>query len=122
MEIYVRPFPDVNGGKWQVSTSGGSSPRWSPDGGQLFYRNGDSMMAVAVETGTIFKAGAEKRLFQNTYSHDLLAEMWDISPDGKRFLMIKPSASRDEDSGNTGASEETPRKINIVLKERVPVD
>ena len=37
-EVYVRPFPDVDKGKWQVSTSGGDSPLWSPDGRELFYR------------------------------------------------------------------------------------
>jgi Tol biopolymer transport system component len=41
-EVYVRPFPGVDGGRWQVSTNGGSSPLWSPDGRELFYRNGDA--------------------------------------------------------------------------------
>jgi serine/threonine-protein kinase len=126
-EIYVRPFPDVNGGKWQISTGGGTRPRWSPDGRQLFYRSGDAMMAVSVEAGTTFKASAEQKLFQRSYYPDLLAGMWDIGPDGKRFLMIKPSAPTDEESTNTEATEETPCKINIVLnwfeelKQRVPV-
>ena len=54
--------------------------------------------------------------------------MWDLSPDGKRFLMMRESASTDENSTGAGAKEEKPRKINIVLnwfeelKERVPVD
>ena len=55
-EVYVRPFPDVNKGKWQVSTSGGNSPLWSPDGRELFYRSGDAAMAVPVETEPTFKA------------------------------------------------------------------
>ena len=45
-EIYVRPFPEVNEGKWQVSTGGGDSPLWSPDGRELFYRSGDTVMVV----------------------------------------------------------------------------
>jgi serine/threonine protein kinase len=45
------PFPDVDrGGKWQISTEGGDSPLWSPDGSELFYRSGESFMAVGVET------------------------------------------------------------------------
>src|SRR5512139_3168159 len=49
-EVYLRPFPDVNSGeRKQVSTSGGDSPLWSPDGRELFYRNGDSVMAVPVK-------------------------------------------------------------------------
>ncbi len=47
-EIYVRPFPEVNQGRWQVSTGGGDTPLWSPDGRELFYRSGDAVMAVAV--------------------------------------------------------------------------
>jgi Tol biopolymer transport system component len=118
-EIYVRPFPEVNSGKWPVSTSGGIEPRWSRDGRELFYRNGDAMMAVTVETKPTFKAGVPKELFRGTY-FSTLGIHWDISPDGKRFLMIKESA------GKTPAAA-GPRKINIVLnwleelKQRVPI-
>jgi serine/threonine protein kinase len=124
-EVYVRPFPEVeSGGRWQVSTNGGDSPLWSPDNRELFYRSGDSFMAVEVETAPVFKPGKPKLLFKgNYYSESIPTEftMWDISPDGKRFLMIKPPAS-------TGAAPTaaTPRKINIVLnwfeelKQRVP--
>jgi eukaryotic-like serine/threonine-protein kinase len=62
-ESYVRPFPDVNKGRWQISTSGGQEPRWSRDGRELFYRNGDAMMAVAVETKPAFKAGVPAVVF-----------------------------------------------------------
>ena len=51
-EIYVRPFPDVDKGKWQVSTSGGGSPLWSPDGRELFYlSNGDAADGRCGENG-----------------------------------------------------------------------
>ena len=66
-EIYVRSFPDVNKGKWQVSSSGGNSPLWSPDGRELFYRSGDATMAVEVETEPTFKRGNPKILFRGTY-------------------------------------------------------
>jgi serine/threonine-protein kinase len=120
-EIYVRPFPEVNKGRWQVSTSGGDTPLWSPNGRELFYRNGDSVMAVAVETGQTFKCGKPESLFRGTYT-SLLQDMhtWDISPDGKRFLMMKEVGSNGSEAGG-------PRKINIVLnwfeelKQRVPV-
>jgi len=114
-EVYVRPFSEMDKGRWQVSTSGGNSPLWSPGGRELFYRNGNSFMAVQVETMPAFRPANPKVLFKGTYLE------WDISPDGKRFLMIKPPAS-------TGASSAAPgpRKINIVidwfeeLKQRVP--
>jgi serine/threonine protein kinase len=122
-EVYVRPFPDVNKGKWQVSTSGGDSPLWSPDGRELFYLSGDSTMAVAVETEPMFKPEKPKVLFRGTYiGLAVSTSRWDISPDGKRFLMMKPGESTGEMS-----LEGLPRKISIVtnwfeeLKERVPV-
>jgi len=116
-EVYVRPFPDVNKGKWQVSTSGGEDPLWSPDGRELFYRNGNSVMAVAVQTEVTFKYGKTEALFQGKYD-----STWDISRDGKRFLMLKALTS-----STAGPAAEGPRKINIVvnwteeLKQRVPV-
>ena len=48
-EVYVRPFPGLDG-KWQISTEGGTQPMWSRDGKELFFRNGDRMMAVAIST------------------------------------------------------------------------
>jgi serine/threonine protein kinase len=122
-EVYVRPFPEVNKGKWQVSTSGGNSPLWSPDGRELFYRGGDSVIAVAVQTEPTFKCGKPVPLFRGTYVglNIGIGTEWDISPDGKRFLMMKEA----ESTGKPAA--EAPRKINIVvnwfeeLKQRVPV-
>jgi hypothetical protein len=108
----------VNTGKWQVSTNGGNRPLWSRDGRELFYRNGDSVMAVAVQTEPTFKLGKTQALFRGTYG----AEEWDVSHDGKRFLMVKPLAPANAASIATG-----PRKINIVinwfeeLKQRVPL-
>jgi len=122
-EVYVRPFPDVgSGGKWKVSTSGGNSPLWSPTGHELFYRIGDAVMVVSVETNRTFMLGTPKVLFRGTYMSATNPQMWDISPDGKRFLMMKEVASTGE------SAAETPQKINIVLnwfeelKERVPVN
>ena len=123
-QIYVRPFPNVDGGKWPVSTGGGHSPLWSPDNRELFYRNGDEIVAVPVKTGPAFIAETPKVLFRGKYvsALALILQPWDISPDGKRFLMVKPPVSAGDASGIAGS-----RKINIVLnwfeelKQRVPV-
>jgi serine/threonine-protein kinase len=123
-EVYVRPFPDVNQGKCLVSTSAGNSPLWSPDGRELFYHSGDAAMAVRVETDPTFKPGKPTVLFRGTHSKSTLSDdftYWDISPDGKRFLMMKEAAS-------TGVAPTAagPRRINIVLnwfeelKQKVP--
>jgi dipeptidyl aminopeptidase/acylaminoacyl peptidase len=117
-EVYVRPFPDVEKGLWKISKSGGKGTRWSRDGKELFYRNGDSTMAVPVETrGSEFKYGTPKLLFRGTYG-----DFWDVHPDGNRFLMLKPAKIINADAG-----ESIPHKIIIVLnwfeelKERVRV-
>ena len=120
-EVYVRPFPDVNKGQWQVSTSGGDTPLWSPDGRELFYRSGDAAMGVPVDTEPVFKPGKPTVLFRGKFHQPVLGQTyWDISPDGKRFLTLKDAAS-------TPSAAAGPRKINIVLnwleelKQRVPV-
>jgi serine/threonine protein kinase len=122
-EIYVRPFPDVNKGKWLVSTSGGDTPLWSPDGRELFYRNDDATMTVPVETQPTFKPGKPALLFRGKYrvvrSPLSALTYWDISPDGKRFLMLKEALYNNK----TG---ETPNKIIVAvngleeLNQRVP--
>jgi len=88
----VRPFPGP-GGKWQISTEGGVEPVWARNGRELFYRNGDKMMAVAVETKPTFTAAKPTLLFERHYAaspQSLLAN-YDVSLDGQRFLMIKAS-------------------------------
>jgi Tol biopolymer transport system component len=106
LEVYVRPFPEVEKWKEKVSTNGGDLPLWSPDGRELFYRNGDSVMAVAVQTQPTFKLAKAVRLFQNKN----LQGGWDIHPDNKRFLMVKPAAATAQPT-----TSRTPDKINIVL-------
>jgi Tol biopolymer transport system component len=91
-EVYVRPFPDVNKGKWQISSGGGMFPLWSRDGGELFYRNADAVLAVAIGKALPFTADKPRVLFKGEY--ELFSSLregfpWDLGPDGKRFLMIK---------------------------------
>jgi len=83
----VAPYPG-QGGTLLISTEGGTTPKWSRDGRELFYRNGDKMMAVDVQTSPAFGAGTPKVLFKGTF-----ASSYDVSPDGKRFLMVKPPAA-----------------------------
>lgn len=113
-EIYLRPYPAVNKGKWQISSSGGNDPLWSPDGQELFYRNNDAVIAVFVKTETTLSIEKPKTLFQGNYIEQdigmLDRKSWDISPDGKRFLMMKPVVSAVDQS-----TAEEPQKIIIVL-------
>ena len=92
-EIYVRPFPDVEAGKWLISKGGGTRPLWSRDGRELFYLTPNAtLMAVDVETEPVFAHGNPKELFGGYYS-GYAGRTYDISPDGKRFLMIKRDTS-----------------------------
>jgi serine/threonine-protein kinase len=115
-EVYVQAFPGP-GGKYQISTDGGTEPMWNPKGGELFYRSGDKMMAVDIATQPSFSAGKPKVLFEGHYQPTpLTLPNYDVSPDGQRFLMLKPAEAGD------GA----PTQINVVLnwfeelKRRVP--
>jgi Tol biopolymer transport system component len=115
-EVYVQPFPGP-GGKWQISTEGGTEPVWNPNGRELFYRSGDKIMAVDVATQPGFAAGTPRKLFEGPYLPSPLTNPnYDVSPDGQRFLMLKPSES----------AEAAPTQINVVLnwfeelKQKVP--
>ena len=89
-EVYVRPFPDVQAGKWQVSTGGGTGPRWSHRGNELFYRDaaGD-MIAVQVAGQPTFGLVGRQRLFSANNSFSTLDQvLYDVAPDDRRFLML----------------------------------
>jgi serine/threonine-protein kinase len=92
-EIYALPFPGP-GPRVPVSTQGGESPRWSGSGRELFYRDPfkNQVMAVDIQTAPEFRAGRPRPLFAlNSTSADTQVstnETWDVSPDGKRFLVI----------------------------------
>ena len=114
-EIYVRPYPGP-GGKWQISTAGGMEPVWNPKGRELFYRNGNEMMAVDVITEGTFSAGKPKMLFEGSYVRTPRSfPDYDVSPDGQRFLMLKANEQ-----------SQAPAQINVVLnwfeelKQKVP--
>ena len=91
-EIYVQPFPGP-GGKWQISTEGGTEAVWAGNGQELFYRNGEQMLAVDITTQPAFSAGSPELLFEGQYFNDSSvgypAANYDVTPDGQRFLMIR---------------------------------
>jgi hypothetical protein len=109
-EIYVQPFPLSTGGKWPISNGGGSQPRWSHDGKELFYFTPDNtLMAVSVSAnGATFQPGVPKPLFRapilgGTGGGAGVAWRWDVTPDGQRFLM------------NTALDEATGSPVTIML-------
>jgi Tol biopolymer transport system component len=116
-EIYVQPYPGP-GGKWQISTEGGIDPVWNPNGRELFYSSGDKMMAVDIAAQPGFAAGKPRMLFEGKYERaPVPVANYDVSPDGQRFLMLKPSEQE----------QAAPTQINVVLnwfeelKQKVPL-
>jgi hypothetical protein len=98
-EIYVRPFPNVEGGQWQVSSGGGRAPLWSRNGRELFYVAQDgAIMAVSVEArGTSWNAAGTLKLLEGRYTTSnvgLGARMYDVSADGRQFLLINVDSDR----------------------------
>ena len=115
-EVYVQPYPGP-GGKWQISTEGGTEPMWNPNGRELFYRSGNKMMAVDIATQPGFASGKPRMLFEGPYvPTPLTFPNYDVSADGQRFLMLK----------STDQEQAAPTQITIVqnwfeeLKRRAP--
>jgi serine/threonine-protein kinase len=114
-QVYVRPFPAPDR-KIQVSTDGGSYPLWNRNGKELFYRNGNKMLAVDIATASMNVdpvLSTPKLLFEQRYAFfSATVPSHDVSADGQRFVMVKSDASAN--------------RLNVVinwfeeLKRRVP--
>jgi eukaryotic-like serine/threonine-protein kinase len=120
-EVYVRAFPNVEGGgQWLISTNGGTRPAWAKSGRELFYVDpSGAMMAVPVQTTPTFSNGNPTKLFEGRWFIGQTSRTYDVSVDGQRFLMIK-----DAPTDNQAAA---PATITVVLnwleelKQRVPI-
>jgi serine/threonine-protein kinase len=97
MEVHVRPFPQVNSDRWQISTGGATRPAWARSGRELFYLDeSGALTVVPVRTsGTTFIAGNSTKVFDTAYVEPNPARHYDVSPDGQRFLMLKDVSARD---------------------------
>jgi serine/threonine-protein kinase len=106
-EVYLQSYPGP-GGKRQISSEGGTEPQWNPNGRELFYRDRDKMMAVEISTQAGFSAGKLRQLFEGHYLKNTITYAranYDVSPDGQRFLMLKPAEQQ----------QSAPTQINVVL-------
>ena len=124
LEIYVQPFPP-SGAKYQVSTGGGRDPLWSPDGRQLFYLQTEAsgtmqIVSVDAQTQPSFAIRQTTPLPIKGFIGLLGARSYDITPDGKYFVVMLPKSQADP-------AKAPPEKINITLnwfeelKQRAPV-
>jgi serine/threonine protein kinase/Tol biopolymer transport system component len=96
-QVFVRPYPNVDSGRWQVSTDGGINPSWSRDGKEIYYRHGSRMMAVSVQTAPEFRPGSPRVLFEGDYYYAPdLSVQYDLEyPGRRRFLMLKQAPDTD---------------------------
>jgi serine/threonine-protein kinase len=92
-QIYVRSFPNIDQFRVQVTTAGGRTPAWSRNGHELFYLDASNRLtSVPVQMGATFSAGKPAQVLSTPYFAGFGNRPYDISPDGRRFLMIKESA------------------------------
>jgi serine/threonine-protein kinase len=96
-EVYVRPFPGP-GGRWVISRGGGTEPLWSHEGDEIFYRSQEgNLVSAAVTAGeTVSVAQRTVLLSAEDYSTNPFHTLYDISPDGQRFLMVKRTGGSPE--------------------------
>ena len=88
-EIYVRPYPIVQGTERRVSEGGGAGPVWARDGSSLYYRGLTSMMVAPTQLRPGFLPGRSRALFAlASFRFSGNASAFDIHPDGKRFVMV----------------------------------
>ena len=118
-EIFVRPFPGPGNAR-QISTEGGGGPIWSPSGRELFYMNGNRLMAAGIETEPVFNAGTPRLVFADRFRPSTgNVASYDVSADGEGFVMIQDAES--------AGIEAQPDQISVVgnwfeqLQERVPL-
>ena len=120
-EVYVRPFPNVRDGSWQVSLDGGGEPKWAHSSRELFYREESRMMVAQVAAGATFDVSARSVLFdagpliwrsdQYAYGYPV----YDVSLDDQRFLMARLS----EPTNGTASELILVENFFEELKERV---
>jgi serine/threonine-protein kinase len=92
-EVYVRPLPEL-GARHSVSTGGGATPVWAPDGRSIYYISNGRIHAATVSTSPTFSVIARQQLFEGNYSFPTTAHAsYDAAPDGQHLLLIKPTTA-----------------------------
>jgi len=102
-EVFVRSLDPAINGRWQVSIGGASSPRWAPDGRELYYTavNEVQLVAATVRPGPPFEVTARTPLFRTAgYLDEPYHQAYDALPDGSGFILLRPVV----DSAATGGS------------------
>jgi hypothetical protein len=122
-EVYVTPYPGP-GGKFPVSTNGGTQPVWARNG-ELFYRNLTRMMAVQIVTTPALRISQPEVLFEGDYESGpggpRANANYDVTQDGKHFLMVAADSVSDSAEAPLGPQITVVLNWFRELQERVPV-
>ena len=113
-EVYVRPYPEGTG-RWQVSVQGGGFPRWTRDGRELVFRDGDlrgdTWSAVEVTAdGDSIRTGKPRAAVTGPYAALFPFASFDVAPDEERWIFLRPA----ESSSPAGRGERRPA-VHLVL-------
>lgn len=93
-EVYVRPFPNASAGVWQVSTGGGTEPRWAHNSRELFYKSGGQMMVAEIEPGPAFAIRTQRPLFSlDEYFNFAFHPQYAVAPDDQHLYMVRTRRS-----------------------------
>ena len=93
-EIYVRPFPNASDGVWQVSTRGGTEPRWAHNSRELFFKSGGQLMVAEIDSGPAFRIRSRRSLFAiDEYFNFAFHPQYAVAPDDQHFYMIRARRS-----------------------------
>ncbi len=106
-EIYVRPFPNTGDGRWQVSTGGGTQPRWSPDNSEVYFLDPvQTLIAAKVTARPGFAITDLHPLFDaSRLGYSPFHQSYDVTPDGRAFIFGAPVGA--------GANSRTPNLVRV---------
>lgn len=92
-EVYVRPYPGL-GARVSISLQGGAEPAWAPSGRELFYRAGDSLVAVTLDAGAALAVTGRRTLFTGSFMSGSGFREYDVAPDGSHFIFLSGGRGR----------------------------
>jgi eukaryotic-like serine/threonine-protein kinase len=92
-EVYVQPIAGT--GRVPVSAGGGSEPRWAPSGKEIYYWSRDTLYAAPVVASTALAIGSRRFVLTGHYAREPFHANYDVAPDGKSFVLVRPVQSRD---------------------------
>ena len=125
-EVYLRPWPDIDSNKWQISTGGGGDPQWAADTGELFFRNrtedGIETWTVTLATEGEFNASIPELLFTSDHLYFDMPGNYSVAADGQRFMMLKPVAEEDLEPVAIDTNLVLVENFAAELRRRVPAD